>query len=77
MCKYCETDGIHRTERIESDWLELRVEGNKLNMYYQAYSGDSSFEEDVKINFCPMCGQELTELVNEEDEEDENDEEED
>ncbi|ANY29302.1 hypothetical protein [Bacillus phage PK16] len=75
MCKYCETDGYHRTELIEAECIDIRVVGNKLNLDYAAYSCDSSFEEDVKINFCPMCGQKLVELVNEEDEEDDEEDE--
>ena len=67
MCKYCETDGYHNTDLIEAEWIGIRVIGDKLNLDYVAYSGDSSFEEAVKINFCPMCGKELVALPVEED----------
>ncbi|MEB9013980.1 hypothetical protein P4H82_27815 [Bacillus cereus] len=74
MCKYCKTDGYHRTELIEAEWIDIRIEGNKLSLDYQAYSCDSSFEEGVKINFCPMCGKELIEPPVIDEDEDEDDE---
>ncbi|ASR79643.1 hypothetical protein KAMFAM_239 [Bacillus phage Kamfam] len=62
MCKYCENTELHNAEPIEAEWIELKVIGDKLNLDYQAYSCDSSFEEAVKINFCPMCGKKLVAL---------------
>ena len=67
MCKYCEAVELHNAEPIEAKWIDIKVIGDKLNLDYQAYSCDSSFEEAVKINFCPMCGKELVALPVEED----------
>lgn len=75
MCKYCEAVELHNAEPIEAEWIEIKVIGNKLNLDYSAYSCDSSFEEAVTINFCPMCGKQLVELpvIEEEDDEEEED----
>jgi hypothetical protein len=35
------------------------ITGNNLNMGYSAYSCDSSFEDDITINFCMFCGRKL------------------
>ena len=56
MCKYC-AEG--NNERLESEYAGYRVTGDRLEVDYCAYSGDSSFEEAIKINNCPMCGQRL------------------
>ncbi|AGY46731.1 hypothetical protein BigBertha_223 [Bacillus phage BigBertha] len=75
MCKYCEITELHNAEPIEAEWIEIKVIGNTLNLDYSAYSCDSSFEEAVKINFCPICGKELVELPAIEEEEEEEEEE--
>jgi hypothetical protein len=35
------------------------ITGDKLIVNYDAYSCDSSFYEEIKIKFCPMCGCQL------------------
>lgn len=54
MCDYCSGK-----KEIDSDWLEISIEGNQLDIDYNAYSSDSSFHELIKINFCPMCGEKI------------------
>lgn len=39
---------------------DLRICGDKLCIDYNAYSTDSSFNDEIKINFCPMCGRKLS-----------------
>ena len=42
-----------------SNYLKLSIKEKILNIEYNAYSCDSSFNESIKINFCPMCGRKL------------------
>lgn len=58
-CGYCSTEGWRKNE-IQNDWLKIQVvpEG-KMYLWYEAYSTDSSFELEVDINYCPMCGRKL------------------
>lgn len=45
---------------LETEFIsELIIQGNKLCLYYAAYSCDSSFSEELEIKFCPMCGRRL------------------
>lgn len=39
--------------------LFAEMRNGKLIMSYDAYSIDSSFYEEVKINYCPICGESL------------------
>lgn len=43
-----------------SNNLDMIIKKNILNLSYNAYSVDSSFYEDIEINFCPMCGKKLS-----------------
>lgn len=61
MCRYCT-----KQEEIESDWLDITIEGDELRLYYDAYSSDSSFEEVLWVQYCPMCGKKLEPLEEEE-----------
>ena len=54
MCKICEEN-----ELLESKYLEMKIEGSKLKLDYDAFSCDSSFREEVEIKFCMNCGREL------------------
>ena len=38
--------------------LEITLEGRKLDFYYQTCAC-GSFEDGLKINYCPMCGKKL------------------
>lgn len=38
---------------------ELDVEKKKLMFFYNAYSCDSSFSSELKIEYCPFCGRKL------------------
>ncbi len=42
-----------------SEYIFFNIKDGALEIDYQAYSCDSSFEETTKINFCPMCGKSL------------------
>lgn len=37
----------------------LEIVGKTLHIDYSAYSCDSSFNDEITINFCPMCGKRL------------------
>jgi len=54
MCKICE-----KNELLEAEYLEVKIEGNKLKLDYDAYSCDSSFREEIEIKFCMNCGRKL------------------
>ena len=55
MCNYC--NGKPKFYIAEN--FDLKIEGNKLIADYDAYSTDSSFSEEIQINYCPMCGRKL------------------
>lgn len=38
---------------------DLTITGRTLHVDYNAYSCDSSFNDEIAINFCPMCGKKL------------------
>lgn len=42
-----------------TDVFKSIIKGNVLTFCYDAYSADSSFDEDVDIKYCPMCGRSL------------------
>jgi hypothetical protein len=48
----------HKNDSL-ADNFDAVIKGNVLHFEYDAYSTDSSFSEEVKINFCPMCGKAL------------------
>jgi len=39
--------------------LKLIINGNSLELTYDAYSCDSSFDTSIHINYCPICGKKL------------------
>jgi hypothetical protein len=39
--------------------LEMTIVKNILKIGYDAYSCDSSFDEELEINYCPFCGRNL------------------
>jgi hypothetical protein len=43
---------------------DLTIYGRTLHVDYDAYSCDSSFNDEIAINFCPMCGRKLNEVEN-------------
>ena len=62
-CEYC-GDKKELIDFNEDDWRfggspEIKIIENRLNVNYDAYSGDSSFEREYEINYCPMCGKKL------------------
>lgn len=38
---------------------DLTITDKTLHVDYDAYSCDSSFNDEITINFCPMCGKRL------------------
>ena len=64
-CEYC-GDKKELVDFNDGDWRfggspEIKIIGSCLDVNYDAYSGDSSFEREYKINYCPMCGRKLSE----------------
>lgn len=57
MCPYCKGCHIHTTD----DYIDVYIDNaNKtMNISYDAYSCDSSFNDSIQINYCPMCGRKL------------------
>lgn len=53
-CKYCDNN-----EKMESECAEYSVRNRMLCVDYSAYSGDSSFYEELEIEYCPKCGKKL------------------
>ena len=39
--------------------LEIKITDGYLHIGYDAYSCDSSFNEKIRINYCPICGKKL------------------
>lgn len=54
MCIHCEEE-----KGFDSDFITMWIEQGSIYVNYSAYSNDSSFEEQIKINYCPMCGKKL------------------
>lgn len=57
MCEYCESEepkGI-----ISDPYNVLMIQGNEL--YFLSQEGEDDYELSGRINFCPMCGRNLTE----------------
>ena len=57
MCDFCK-----KNENIDSgiNNLKIRIKNNILDMIYYAYSCDSSFEVEIPINYCMICGEKLS-----------------
>jgi len=60
MCDICEKE----KDIAEIVWMVIR--GDMLVIEYCAYSADSDFEENIKINYCPFCGRNLRQVDMEE-----------
>lgn len=69
MCDFCSRKMPKDWGRITSEKafeneslassLDAIIKDGILILDYDAYSCDSSFNEEIKINFCPMCGKKL------------------
>ena len=70
MCNFCNkqkpkyiVDNSPNKKVVKNDSIaesfNLIIEGNKLMVEYDAYSTDSSFNEEIQIKYCPMCGRSL------------------
>ena len=60
MCKCCE-----KQEELSTSWITAKIVVRDgvamIEGEYNAYSCDSSFcDEEIIINYCPMCGTQLT-----------------
>lgn len=51
------------TKEITKEFVELSIDSNGLNISYDAYSTDSSFDTTIPINFCPFCGESIDTLL--------------
>lgn len=69
MCDFCEKKevdmGFIKKKEHKNDSLfgsvSVVIKKDQLVIDYNAYSCDSDLYEEVKINFCPMCGRDLRE----------------
>ena len=61
MCHFC--NNIDNSDFSPMSSLSLIINGESLNISYSAYSCDSSFEEDFKISYCPICGNKLSQEI--------------
>lgn len=69
MCDFCSKqkdknwNNFLPVKKLENDSLasefDAIIDGNRLMFNYDAYSRDSSFNEEIEIKFCPMCGASL------------------
>lgn len=59
MCNFCDK---LENENLPIDYVKAKIQGKKLTIGYDAYSTDSSFDAELFIEFCPMCGSRLKEL---------------
>lgn len=56
MCCYC--DSVVG-KKLDSRCAEYVISQGKLEVWYSAWSSEDSFQEEIKINNCPMCGKRL------------------
>lgn len=42
---------------------EINIDSGEIEVYYSAYSCDSSFEEKFNFKFCPYCGQSIKSII--------------
>ena len=59
MCKFCSKS---RTESLDVCGA-LTIKNAVLRIHYSPVSVDSSWEEEIDINFCPMCGEDLEHIT--------------
>ena len=59
MCNFCEK---FENENLPIDYIKARIQGKTLTIGYDAYSTDSSFDAEMLIEFCPMCGSKLKDI---------------
>lgn len=62
-CEFCngKVNEIKSYDGYSTVHLDTQIKGRTLNVEYDAYSVDSSFDGDFHINYCPMCGRKLEE----------------
>jgi hypothetical protein len=54
MCDKCEKE-----EDLGFDYVCSRIVNNVIELEYDAYSVDSSFNVSLEIEYCPFCGKKL------------------
>ncbi len=59
MCNFCKPKEEIKKKESLSLILEMILVDKDLKLTYDAYSCDSSFQEYIEINYCPMCGKKL------------------
>lgn len=64
-CEFCngKVNKIGSCDDYSTVRLDTQIKGRTLNVSYDAYSVDSSFDGDFHISYCPMCGRKLEESV--------------
>ena len=55
MCDKCENN-----ELFNSVFVDMKIDGARLIINYDAYSVDSSFLETIEIKYCMNCGKKLS-----------------
>ena len=53
-CEFCKS----KKEFTLKECLDIRLLNNKLDFYFHACAC-GYFEDELKINYCPMCGKKL------------------
>lgn len=59
MCIYCEK---FENSLLPIGNVDAKIKGKTLILSYDAYSVDSSFDSEMEIDFCPMCGSKLKDI---------------
>ncbi len=52
-------DNKFHNDLLECGWVDVQIIGKTLDLKYDAFSVDSSFDTEIKIKYCPMCGRRL------------------
>ena len=70
MCKWChpETEPLRAEYNIQETKFSIGIEGNEIVVYRYSprLNGRADMALELPINFCPMCGEMITEDEDEE-----------
>ena len=59
MCDFCKN--IYKSDYENPDYKDY-IYKSEYGIFIHFTTGDSFMDFDYKINFCPMCGRELSEV---------------
>ncbi|OFI48840.1 hypothetical protein BG261_05475 [Floricoccus tropicus] len=57
-CQVCKGDKLLGTDNEE---LRLQIKDSKLRI--EDFWGEGDINDDIKINYCPICGRKLNESI--------------